>query len=545
LKNIFITCMFVVANASAAELLPRPWGDSYLPKSKAPARHVYAVRLHGLKTDERLALTCLQGLIAREQPGIWLLRNSEDQFWLDRHKELGFIGDYEFATNWPSLFEKYASVCKGAVIPDDKFYRGDLIAANVAACEDAVVASPELAKRLKLEIKRDLRGSFTNYTDGLRWVWTNYQARLNPQLCDFRQPELLAHCTFDYSYEWRALMFWIAGKKDGANPGADPAAEKKLAGEILASMKPNGVCVGFPAGGEHCGIGEPQGVELLSRHGYALVCNNHMVNCSMLSSVAVAPFRQKEQPPAPALETNKIYIALVLSDGDNEILWPGFFKRYFEHPSFGKFPLAFGMGPAIREMQPGIAAWYFEHATPTTEFIADVSGAGYMQPDHFVQERANGRQVWDDFLGWSARLMQECGMKSVRTVGGGDSNVVRYAEAMPFCHSIFADMGRYSGRTGITNLTYRLPGGMPVFRAATGWHHGKAGFLQEIREQVGSSRPAFVNGFLHCWTFGMDDLARICRRHFNKAAVACTGAGGPATEGRTDQRKGSGGKEER
>lgn len=48
-----------------------------------------------------------------------------------------------------------------------------------------------------------------------------------------------------------------------------------------------------------------------------------------------------------------------------------------------------------------------------------------------------------------------------------------------------------------------------MFRAVTSWRYGKEGFPREIREQVGSQRPAFVNGFVHCWTFTMDDLARI------------------------------------
>ena len=495
--------------ALVAKELPRPWVDTYLPKSPPPARHICVVPLRGLSADERVALTCLQGLLAREQPRLWLLRSEQDRFWLDRHQACGYIGDYEMVTNWPALFREFAPVCRGAIVPDGQFYRGDLIAANVAACEDAIVAPPALAQRLGLAVKLDLRGRFTNYVESLHWVCTTYRAQLNPQLCDFRQPELLRHATFDYSYEFRALMFWIAGEKDGAQPGANAGAEKKAVAEILATMRPDGVCVGFPAGGEGDGIGEPPGVELLSRHGYALVCNNHESNCSLLSGVRVERFAQPAQPPAPRLERDKIYIALVLSDGDNEILWPGFFKRYFDHPAFGTFPLAFGMGPALRELQPGVAGWYFEHATPTTEFIADVSGAGYMAPDHFAEACADRTRVWADFLGWTARLMQASGMRSARTVGGGDTNIARYAAALPFCHSLFADMGRYSGRSGITNLTYALPGGLPVFRAVTSWRYGKAGFLREVREQVGAQRPAFVNGFVHCWTFTMDDLAQL------------------------------------
>lgn len=499
----------VLSSVARAETAPRVWGDSYVPKSPPPARHQLVVPLHGLNADERIALTCLQGLLAREQPRLWLLRTEHDKFWLDRHKASGFIEDYEIVTNWPALFQKFSGVYRGAIVPDTKFYRGELLAVNVAACEDAIVASPELAQRLGLTVKLDLRGRFTNYVDGLHWVWTQYRSKLNPQLCDFRAPNLLLHGTFDYSYEFRALMFWIAGKTDGTQPGANPVAEKRAVAEVLAQMRPNGVCVGFPAGGKDEGIGEPPGVELLSRHGFSLVCNNHEANCSFLSGVRVERFAQPVQPPAPKLERDKIYIALALSDGDNEILWPGFFKQYFDHPTFGTFPLAFGMGPALRELQPGVAAWYFEHATPTTEFISDVSGAGYMQPDHFAEQCADRAQVWKDFLGWTARLMQASGMQTIRTVGGSDENVARFATALPFCHSIFADMGRYSGRSGITNLTYSLSNGMPVFRAVTSWRYGKEGFLREIREQVGQQRPAFVNGFVHCWTFKMEELAKI------------------------------------
>ena len=67
--------------------MPRNWGDTFLPKSKPPAREVLSVPLAGLKTDERIALTCLQGLL------------------------------------------------------------------DVAACEDLIVASPQLAERLGLPVK--------------------------------------------------------------------------------------------------------------------------------------------------------------------------------------------------------------------------------------------------------------------------------------------------------------------------------------------------------------------------------------------------------
>jgi hypothetical protein len=239
------------------------------------------------------------------------------------------------------------------------------------------------------------------------------------------------------------------------------------------------------------------------------VCSDFLDNTCVMSGVQLDRLAQPRQPPPPALNTNCIYLALVMSDGDNQNTWLAFFKNYFNHPSFGKFPLAFGMGPPLRELMPGVAQWYFEHASPVTEFIADVSGVAYTEPEEYGVAFAERDRVFAGFLEWTARAMKPLGMRTTRTVGGGDDLVARYAKALPFCHSMFADMGRYSGREGIKQLTYSLPDGMPVFRAVTSWRYGKAGFLREVREQVGAQRPAFVNAFVHCWTFAPEDLERI------------------------------------
>jgi hypothetical protein len=493
-----------------AVLAPRSWGDSYLPKSKPPARVMATVTLAGLSADERIAVTCLQSLLAREQPRLFLLRHEpDDAFWMDWHVAQGHVDRFERVADWKLLVAEHRGIVQGAVVADPKLWRGDVLALNVAACEDCLVTSPELAAQLGLTVKVDLRDRFETYAAGLEWLWDTYKDRLNPHLCDFRHPKLLPFATFDQAFQWRGLMFWVAGPREEARPGADRAAELAVIERILAALPADGVCLGFPAMDEGEGLGEPPGVTLLSRYGKALVCTNHGGNYSFSSGVCVDRLAPPEPPPAPDLEPTKIYIALALSDGDNQILWPVFFRRYFEHPAFGTFPLAFGMGPGIRELQPAVARWFYERATPTTELFADVSGAGYIDPDRFASAYRNGDDVWAAYLASTRRLMESTGQRTIRTVSGSDETLARFARALPFCHGIFADMGRYSGREGIVNLTSTLPDGMPVFRAATSWRYGKEGFLREVREQVGDVRPAFVNGFVHCWTFGMDDLVKI------------------------------------
>lgn len=487
----------------------RPWGSTYLPKSKPPARQLLVVDVAPLKAGQRIALACLQGLTSRDRPRIWLQRSQEDRFWLDWHKQKGYIDGYEVVTNWTSLFKQFSSAYRGAIIPDARLYRGDLLAVNVAGCENLIVATPELATRLGLPVKLDLRGRFKTYAEGMRWVWSHYKDQLNHHLCNYLHPARLSNCEFAYDLQWRGISFWIAGTVDEREPGADVFAECRLMAEIFAEMDPNVAVLGFPWAGEGVGLGEGTGVAFASAYAKGLVCSDSLANLCVTSGVRLDRMQQPKQPPPPPLDQNAIYIALVMSDGDNENTWLGFFKRYFDHPAFGKFPLAFGMGPPIRELMPAVAQWYYEHASPQTEFIADVSGVAYTQPEAYGQAYADPARVRAGFLGWTAREMQAMGMRTVRVVSGGDDILAAYAKALPFCHSLFADMGRYSGREGIENLTYSLPDGMPVFRAVTSWRYGKNGFLREIREQVGNHRPAFVNGFVHCWTFDMDDLARI------------------------------------
>jgi hypothetical protein len=319
----------------------------------------------------------------------------------------------------------------------------------------------------------------------------------------------LADCTFAYDFEFRSVMFWVVGPVDEVKPGADRFAERRLMAGIFSEMDPNTAVLGYPYAGEGVGMGESDGVALGSRYAKGLVCSDFLGNTCVMSGVRIGRLTQPQQPPAPPLNKNDIYIALVMSDGDNENTWMAYFRPYFQHPAFGKFPLAFGMGPAIHELMPAVAQWYYERASPQTEFIADVSGISYIEPEDYGLAFADCGRVYGGFLDWTARAMKMMDMRTVRPNGGDDQIQALYAKALPFCHSIFPNTCGYFSPRGITNLTRSLTGGMPVFRTVNGERYGKAAFFREITEQVGSQRPAFVNSCLNCWTFHPADVVHI------------------------------------
>jgi len=489
-------------NAAAA---PRPWGDTFFPKSNPPANELLVVDVQRLARGERLALVCLQGLTSRKQPILWLTFTPADDRWLAWHKAKEHVHGSRDVADWRGSFARFADAYRGAVVPDDKLYRGELLACNLAAVEDCIVAPEPLARQLGLKIRHDLRGRFRTYAEGLRWLWATHRDRLNHHLCTVIHPDLA--WVLGYDIQWRSVIFWVAGEKDGERPGADPFAERAVMAEILSQMPPNVGLRGFPAHGKGQGMGEIGGVRFCGGYGKSLVCTNLTPNVSVLSGIRIGRLKAPPQPPMPRLERDKVYIALTMSDGDNLNTFHHYFRRYFEHPAHGRFPIGWGMGPAILDLMPGIAQWYYEHAKPGDEFLADVSGIAYMFPDTYASRYRNRDKVLDDFLAWTARYMQRLGMRTIRTHGGSREVLALYARRIPFMHSIFAD---YARRPMMSHPKshYTVAGGTPVFHALTHWRYGKDGLLRDIREQVGRQRPAFVNAFLHNWTFDMDALSK-------------------------------------
>jgi hypothetical protein len=502
---------------------PRPWKDSFLPKGAAPARSLLVVNTAGLGVNERIALTCLQGLLAREQPRMWLIRQAfavQDREWLERHKTAGFIEGWEEIADWTLLFKRFAGACRGAVVADPGLYRGDLLALNVAMCEDLIVATPELAERLGLPVKVDLRGRFTTYAEGLRWVWSTYQRKFNRFVCDYMYPERLANCVFDYDYQWRAPVFWIVGIKDADKPGADASEEFSVIGQILAQMAPQSAVLGFPAQGE-LGAGEPMGVQLASRYGRGLVCTDSMANLSVMSGVTLGHLPQR-RPAPPPLDRDKLYVAMAMSDGDNLNCWSaGFFRRYFDHPGHGSVPVAYTMGPELLELAPVVAKWFFEHAATNTEFICGVAGITYTAPQYYGAGYSKPAAAQAGFMKWTAHAMQALDMRSLNITPGGKDGMADYARGLPFCHSLVYGWSR-DAQASIPALAYTLPTGMPGFDCAT--PAMPADFAQrqaadklfpaktviaDLAGLVGKSRPAFLYMIMPNWNFDMENLAYI------------------------------------
>lgn len=242
-------------------------------------------------------LLSLQGLVNRAQPRIYLILEDQDTFWLPEMRRQGHTDAPIPVADPLSLVDRFRSSVRGAVLPDPKIYISPCVAACVAGADDLLIATPELARRLHLPIKADLRGKFRSDADALRYVRTNLLPRLNPYLACCLDPALFGTGALDQIIAAKGLVFWITGTKAQDLPGANGPEEIAEVKAMLASLPLGAVVRGFWWNGEDRGINEGPGVSLASRFGKVTIVSDYVTNFSVFSGVPQSTLKQKPQAP--------------------------------------------------------------------------------------------------------------------------------------------------------------------------------------------------------------------------------------------------------
>ena len=489
-------------------VVPRAY-STFEPKMPPPARHLRVADIRALPPEQQLLLTSLQGIVNRTQPRIYLISGDTDRFWLQQMQAQGSTDEPIEVADALSLVQTFRASIKGAVVPDPKVYLSPSIAASIAGLDDLVVATPALAAQLKLPIKADLRGRFKNDAAALRYARVTLLPRLNPYLSICLDPPMLGNGCMDQIIAARGLAFWITGPKQQDKPGADMSAELGELKEIFARQPLNSIVRGFWWHGEGNGLDESAGVSLGSRFGKVTVVSDYVHNFSVLSGVPRASLKQKPQPAAPQLDSSKVYIAFTMSDGDNLSTWPGFFRKYFEDPLHGSFPVGWGMAPGLLDCAPTIAQWFYEHAAPSDEFICDVSGAAYIYPPDWGTALHDRPAALRSFYDWTQRSMARLDMKTVRLMNVRTEDIPQVGALLPKVPFLMPDYG-WSGPRKYSEFSYTLPTGQPVFRAALeGQGQGPQEKANRLRRRAGTARPAFLNAFIWNWGSSLSDLKQM------------------------------------
>jgi hypothetical protein len=104
--------------------------------------------------------------------------------------------------------------------------------------------------------------------------------------------------------------------------------------------------------------------------------------------------------------------------------------------------------------------------------------------------------------------MQRLDMHTIRLMNVDPPDIAQAARLMPNVRFLTPDYGN-PGDKSYDAMTYDLPGDQTVFRAITGADAGPEKLVAQIKERIGSVRPAFTNVFIWNWGSKLSDLKRI------------------------------------
>ena len=320
--------------------------------------------------DEMVLFASLKGVVNAKQPRIFSYEGdafAEGKYtWL---KSLGLTWN-EVSNNW-DLVAKYLAEVKGIIVYDNAVPDTVNLATTLAGSKQALLASSSLVARLtgspyNLPILLDLRGKYTDKLSVYQSLWNDYWPSLTHRLALGLNPVAVRASVREYATAVGAAALWL-----------DPSvpAESSLLDQFLSSMGAGTVWMGWWQD-------EGTGVTTASSHGIATVASDYSTNLTVHGGMP-RTIHVKPTPDAPALQ-NQIYVAFILSDGDNLQFVEHLQRKLWNDPGRGKVPMGWTLSPAMVDAMPGALDYYWTTATADDALISGPSGYGYTYPNDWT-----------------------------------------------------------------------------------------------------------------------------------------------------------------
>jgi hypothetical protein len=158
-------------------------------------------------------------------------------------------------------------------------------------------------------------------------------------------------------------------------------------------------------------------------------------------------------PPKPTLQ-NKLYVAFILSDGDNLQYIEHLMRKLWNNPDRGSVPMGWTLSPAMLDAMPGALNYYWQTATGNDNLISGPSGYGYTYPNSWPNQ-----SLLNQFVAKTDEYNRRAGFRVItiwNTITGGiNQNVGQsFADNAP---SLLGLTAQNTGG-GLTIYNNRLPG---------------------------------------------------------------------------------------
>ncbi len=487
---------------------PLPATGGICHRTNPPAREIFSVQVNRLPQpywDWQLSLTCLQGLVNRERPQIFLILDLFDHLWLDWLVERG---DVEKVTHLDAedLLQRFLPAAKGLVITDPCLDATTNVATMLAGIEQRLVVMPDFLAAVGAQIPEEIQKDTLDLRsfhwqrdlDAYRWFYDTYGDQQTGRMCAILSPEDVA--LRDYLVAFKLPIFWLKETFDEADEG--------FVRERLLALPPNIPCLGWPSYpiGRDEGVGESMGVVMLSECAKFMVCSAFERVSQGTSNLTVHSGTQAslshQSAPAPKLDPGKVYITFIRTDGDSPDFYRQNFRKLWEDPDRGRFPVGWQQSPLLLDLMPDILDWFYRHAAPNDGFTNAVTGVGYIHEWNYAGGYPAERreQIWGDFVELSKGYRERLGLETLVTFY--DMPEERLED---LCRSGIRGLFKNYDRSKADSLSHIVQeiAGVPVIQTSTKNPGDNQITFQEvvadIQQWTPRERPGFVYASIGNW----------------------------------------------
>ncbi|HTV40340.1 MAG TPA: LamG-like jellyroll fold domain-containing protein [Candidatus Sulfotelmatobacter sp.] len=457
--------------------------NQMLPTFSKPASVLDAIDVSTDTGPEIDLFASLEGIVNRTQPQIVCLSSGdgEGEFtWVNLHNL-----NYN-VTNGFSCILKYRSYVTGLVVTDPTQPDTLNLATTMAGVNDELICDPSLLNTLtnspySLPIKDDLRGRFSNKYQVYGYLYTNYWPSCTHRIIAGMETNLDGELR-DYLVAVKSATVWL-------DPGTTQDAN--LLGMFVSNMTPvNGVYMGWwPS--------EGNGLTWIANYGIPVLASDFYRNGSVFSGVQRA-INIPPIPPPPPL-ANKVYVSLILSDGDNAQYMEHVMKMWWENPARGQVPIGWTADALVCDLDPVMVNYYWSTASTNDCLMSGPDGAGYAHLELWSPANIAA------FAGRADAYLQRSGFRTVTVWDNVTTgNAQAYATNCPTLLGLLDQGGSYSA----VNLGLKTIPLTPTYSSTT---NDIMSAISNAAAAWNGAAPLFIAGQAVTWDLTPADLLNIAK----------------------------------
>ncbi len=377
------------AQSTSSSLFP-------LPKSPGTPTSLYEVNVGGTKSPLSYTIAALQGIVARTQPRIFLVSQTDDESWLSYlESNYGVSVQQSTATAMIQQFASYVENSNDQVkiiefnANDPLFPLQVNLAKTLAGVYTALPVSssdlPTIQKMFgsNIDILYNLNGMFTNDLTAYTWLWNLVGSSVTKSFLSL-EPAGRVSLT-DYEVEWKAFVFSFS------ETTAPTSQEASFAASVLSNYPQNTPVLGsFGLGGEENTVG------FLSEHGALMILSDTATDLSVYSGFPTATNLQQSSTTSITYDKSKTYVMFLQTQGDginydmyyNWDHWTAI-DPTTNQPYRDEVASSWQINPILAEVAPPIITRWYQTEGALQSFVSSPSGGGgYVYPNDLPDEAA-------------------------------------------------------------------------------------------------------------------------------------------------------------